>query len=155
MSAWSSSNVNYLIHLQPDGRISIEQLRKAIDTLNTPETSPKSPAPPEPPTKTDEPPQSNVLENLHKRHRKKKKLPAKLVKQVQPAKPASLALNTIQSWNWLTSPCAIISKHMKLTHLLTKIPLCCSKTKKSLPIEQINADIEEYNGIKFSLGLSI
>ena len=65
----SSSTIEYFAQLHRDGLISIEQLRKVIDLLDTPEAPPKSPAPP---TKTDEPPQSNVLENLRKRCRKKK-----------------------------------------------------------------------------------
>ena len=52
----SSSTLEYFAQLHRDGLISIEQLRKATDTLNTPEALP--PAPPEPSTKTDETPQS-------------------------------------------------------------------------------------------------
>ena len=41
-----------------------------------------------------------------------------------------------------------------MTHILTRIPLCCSRTT-SLIIDQIKDDIKEYNGVKFLTGLSI
>ena len=40
-------------------------------------------------------------------------------------------------------------------HTLIKILLLCSVIKKSMLVNQINQDIREYNGIKFSTGLSV
>ena len=44
---------------------------------------------------------------------------------------------------------------MKLMHTHIKILLLCLVIKKSMLVNQISQDIREYNGIKFSIGLSV
>ena len=40
-------------------------------------------------------------------------------------------------------------------HIYIKTLLFCLMTKNSIMIDQISKDIKEYNGVKFSLGLSL
>ena len=49
----------------------------------------------------------------------------------------------------------VISKLMKSKHRNTKTLLFCLLIKTSIITGQIKRDMKEYNGIKFSIGLSI
>ena len=130
-------------------------------------------AQPPPTRQPDEPPQSNALETPRRRRRKKKaeKRQKKAAvneeekrqkQKYAPLKKAFidelknvLAQRTVPELKLVDRLLCNYFKANEIDASSYKDHFVLFKDKKSLLIEQIKAGIKEYNGIKFSLGLSI
>ena len=128
-----NTNVEKLLKLHSEGRIDDTALNKALNALKEPESS-------------------KAIESLRRRRREKKK-----------RKRAQLAEKVIQDDTQVESnelklvdkPLCNYFKTYEVDARKYKDPSILFSDKNSIIIDQIKKDIKEYNGIKFSVGLSI
>ena len=158
-----SSSIEYLIQLHRNGVISDNDLRKGIRALNVPETpstptskaSPLAPiaSPASPPTGLSS--EKRAKRNKKKKEKRQKQKYAHLKKAVIDELKKVLAQRTVPELKLVDRPLCDYFKAYEIDAYSYKDPSVLFKDKKSLIIDQIKADIKEYNGIKFSVGLSI
>ena len=141
--------VERLLQLHSEGRISDEALDKSLKSLEPKNDTDSSAlenlqqqrdAPKEKKNDTD----SSTLENLRKRRRNKKKR-----KQRDAPKEEKNALKLVDK------PLCNYFKAYEIDAHKYKDPSILFNDKKSIILDQIRKDIKEYNGIKFSIGLSL
>ena len=130
-----SANLEKLLKLHSEGRIDDTALNKALNALNEPEKKPES---------------SKAIENLWRRRREKKK-------RAQVAEKVIEDDTTVESndLKLIDKPLCNYFKTYEVDARKYKDPSILFNDKKSTMTKQIRKDIKEYNGIKFSIGLSI
>ena len=158
-----STNLEYLLQLHRNGVITDDDLRKGIRILKEPissETPTEAPSPP----KTEVP--SIQTENKRaKRNKKKKEKQLKKkyehlqkavideLKQVlsQREKRKSVSELADSKLKLVDKPLCNYFKTYEIDAHTYKDPSALFSDKKSMLVNQINQDIREYNGIKWSL----
>ena len=130
-----SANVEKLLKLHSEGRSDDTALNKALNALNEPEKKPES---------------SKAIENLRRRRREKNKraqLAEKVIEDDTTVESNELKL--------IDKPLCNYFKTYEVDARKYKDPSILFNDKKSTMTKQIRKDIKEYNGIKFSIALSI
>ena len=136
-----ATDVKYIIKLHRDGIINDEQLRKMIDALN------------EPPRQTSEVKevQSSALENLRKRRRNKKKRKRQAARNTQTNIDVSNDIVESEQVSeeilrLVDKPSCGYFKAYEIDVYDYQDPSILFQDKKSLIIDQIIKDTNEYNG---------
>ena len=144
-----SAEIKYLINLHKEGKIGDSALYKALNALQPTQT-----------VKSDI--QSPALEKVRKRRRDKKKKRrqsrkyAKLQKSViKELKQVLKKRNSVSELKLVDNPLCGYFKAYEIDASEYKDASILFADKKSIITGQIKRDIKEYNGIKFSNGLSI
>ena len=152
-----SSNIEYLLQLHRNGVITDDDLRKGIRALKlSDEPSSKQEA------KSSEPKES-PLEKLRRKRREKKRRRkqrrdlARAEATVAHEETQELAdtAEASQNLKLVDKPLCNYFKTYEINAEKYRDPSILFENKKSLMIDQINKDIKEYKGIKFSVGLSL
>ena len=150
-----SSNIEYLLQLHRNGVITDDDLRKGIRALKlSDEPSSKQEA------KSSEPKES-PLEKLRtkrrekKRRRKQRRDLARATAVHEETQELADTAEASQNLKLVDKPLCNYFKTYEINAKKYKDPSILFENKKSLMIDQINKDIKEYKGIKFSVGLSL
>ena len=147
-----SADIAYLINLHKKGKIDDNALNKALNTLQPASTQTKSDV-------KKEPLDATFAEKVRERRRRKKKArkqrqkEAKVHKIEEPKK--ELEEEPEEELRLVDKPPCNYFKAYEINAEKYKDPVILFDDKKSVSIEQINKDIQEYNGVKFSIGLSL
>ena len=147
------SEVEYLLNLQKEGKIDDSALNKALNALQST-------------TKTTESVQPSALENLRKKRRNKKKkekrqkqnyahLKKAVIDELKQVLSQREKRKSISELKLVDKPLCNYFKTYEIDAHKYKNPSILFNDKKSIIIKQVNQDIKEYNGIKFSIGLSV
>ena len=131
-----SVNVEKLLKLHCEGRIDDTALNKALNALNEPER-----------TESSKPLESLRRRRREKKRRKRAQLAEKVIEDDTTAESNELKLVDKPLCNYFKTYEVDARKH--------KDPSILFNDKKSIMTKQIRKDVKEYNGIKFSIGLSI
>ena len=147
-----SADIAYLINLHKEGKIDDNALNKALSTLQPASTQPKSDV-------KKESLDATFAEKVRERRRRKKKArkqrqkEAKVHKIEEPKK--ELEEEPEEELRLVDKPPCNYIKAYEINAEKYKDPVILFDDKKSVLIEQINKDIQEYNSVKFSIGLSL
>ena len=146
-----SLEITYLINLHKEGKIDDNALNKALNALQ-----------PTPAQTTKPDVQSAVVEKLHKRRRDKKKKRRQKRKYEELQKSVINELkqvlrerNSFSVLNSVDKPLCGYFNAYEIDASKYKDASILFADKKSIIASQIKRDIKEYNGVKFSIGLSI
>ena len=146
-----SAEITYLINLHKEGKIDDSALNKALNALQ-----------PASAQTVESDVQLTALEKMHKRRRDKKKKRhqkrkyAELQKSViNEPKQVLKSRNSVSELKLVDKPLCNYFKTYELDASAYKDASVLFADKKSIITSQIKHDIKEYNGIKFSVGLSI
>ena len=159
-----STNIEYLIQLHRNGVITDGDLRKGIRMLKEPSETPTEVPSPSPKTAVPSP----STENKRAKRRKKKKARRLRQKEQQARqkheqwhKAVMDELKQVYSQREKKSKLKLVDRPLcdyfktyEIDARTYKDPSALFSDKKSMITKQINQDIKEYNGIKFSVGLS-
>ena len=146
-----SAEITYLINLHKEGKIDDSALNKALNALQ-----------PASAQTVESDVQSTALEKMRKRRRDKKKKRrqkrkyAELQKSViNELKQVLKSRNSVSELKLVDKPLCNYFKTYELDASAYKDASVLFADKKSIITSQIKHDIKEYDGIKFSVGLSI
>ena len=162
-----STNLEYLSQLHRNGVITDDDLRKGIRILKEPissETPTEAPSSP----KTEVPSIQTENKRAKRNKKKKEKRLKKKYEQLQKAvidklkqvlsqreKRKSVSELADSKLKLVDKPLCNYFKTYEIDAHTYKDPSALFSDKKSMLVNQINQDIREYNGIKFSIGLSV
>ena len=156
-----STNLEYLLQLHRNGAITDDDLQKGIRILKEP---------PEAPTEVPSPPKTEVpsiqTETKRAKRNKKKKEKKRLKKKYEQLKKANIdelkkvlsqreKRKSVSELKLVDKPLCNYFKTYEIDAHTYKDPSALFSDKKSMLVNQISQDIREYNGIKFSVGLSV
>ena len=156
-----STNLEYLLQLHRNGVITDDDLQKGIRILKEPSEAPtKVPSPP----KTEVP--SIQTENKRAKRNKKKKEKKRLKKKYEQLQKAVIdelkqvlsqreKRKSVSELKLVDKPLCNYFKTYEIDANTYKDLSALFSDKKSMLVNQISQDLREYNGIKFSIGLSV
>ena len=146
-----SAEIAYLINLHKEGKIDDNALNKALNTLQPASTQPKSDV-------KKEPLDATFAEKVRERRRRKKKARKQRQKEAKGNKTEEpkreLEEEPEEELRLVDKPPCNYFKAYEINAEKYKDPVILFDDKKSVFIEQVKKDIQEYNSVKFSIGLS-